>query len=141
MSLLTKKEKPGAMTVWDDLFNLPLFGEDFRINKLVPAVNIREDEKAYHIEFAAPGLEKEDFNINLKEGMLNVWSEKKNEKVEEEKNYTRKEFSYSSFSRSFRLPDDVNPDEIEAKYKQGVLHIDVKRLSEKPNKAKLIEVG
>lgn len=141
MSLLTKTEKPGMLTVWDDLFNMPLFGEDFRTNKLVPAVNIRQDEKAYHIEFAAPGLKKEDFNINLKDGMLNVWSEKKEETVEEEKNYTRKEFSYSSFSRSFRLPDDVNPDGIEAKYKDGVLNIEVKRLIDKPEKAKLIKVG
>jgi HSP20 family protein len=140
MSLLTKKEKPGMLTVWDDLFNMPLFGEDFRTNKLVPAVNIHQDEKAYHIEFAAPGLKREDFNINLNDGLLNVWSEKKDEKVEEEKNFTRKEFSYSSFSRSFRLPDDVNPDEIEAKYKDGVLNIEVKRLANKPNKAKLIEV-
>lgn len=129
------------MTAWDDLFNMPLFGEDFRTNRLVPAVNIHEDEKAYHIEFAAPGLKKEEFNINVKDGMLNVWSEKKDEKVEEKKNYTRREFSYTSFSRSFRLPDDVNPEEIDAKYKEGVLTINMNKLAVKPDKAKLIEVG
>jgi HSP20 family protein len=141
MSLLTKKDKNGMMTVWDDLFNIPMFGEDFRTNRLVPAVNIHEDDKAYHIEFAAPGLKKEDFKVNVKDGMLNVWSEKNDEKTEEKKNYTRKEFSYSAFSRSFRLPDDVNPEAIEATYTDGVLAINMVRLAAKPNAAKLIEVG
>lgn len=140
MTTLTKKTKPGIWTAWDDLFSLPLFGEDFRTNKQLPPVNVVEDEKAYHIEFAAPGMTKKDFHINVKDGTLNVWTERTEEKVEEEKNYTRREFNYTAFTRSFSLPEDVNPDEIKARYVDGVLTIDVKRLDVIPDKSKLIEV-
>ena len=140
MTVLAKKTKPGIWTTWDELFNLPLFGDDFRNTKFVPAVNVSEDDKAYHIEFAAPGLTKKDFHIDLTDNMLNVWTEKEEEKVEETKNYTKREFNYTSFNRSFKLPDDVNEKDINAKYTDGVLHIDLKRTPIKPEKRKLIEV-
>jgi HSP20 family protein len=82
-----------------------------------------ETEKAYHIELAAPGLEKKDFSIELQDGMLHIRAEKEEEQSEEDKNYRRKEFSYFSFSRSFALPDNLLVDKIEASYTHGILHL------------------
>ena len=72
---------------------------------------------------AAPGLERKDFKVEVENGMLCISSEKEEESKEEKKNYTRREYSYNSFSRSFTLPDNSLPDKINAKYENGVLHI------------------
>jgi HSP20 family protein len=141
MTSLIRKPLPGLVNSFTDLFNAPLFGEDFNFNNLVPAVNIREEADAFYIEFAAPGLKKEDFKIKLADGMLTVSSEKREEKEEADKNYTRKEFSYATFSRSFRLPENANQDAIKATYKDGVLHLNIAKLIAKPEKNKTIEVG
>lgn len=141
MTTLLKKHKLGWGAPYTDLFNLPLFGEDFKIESAVPAVNIREEKDGYTIEFAAPGLKKEDFKIELKDGLLTVSSEKKEENEETDKNYTRKEFSYSAFSRSFRLPDHIAAEHIKATYKDGVLILNLPKLADKPDNKKVIEVG
>lgn len=90
-----------------------------------PSVNIAEDDKEYKIEVAAPGLEKRDFKIELENKFLIISSEKEEEKKEENKNYKRREFSYSSFSRSFQLPENVLADKIDAKYENGILKINL----------------
>jgi HSP20 family protein len=97
--------------------------EDFDFTKQVPSVNINESEKEYKIEMAAPGLERKDFKVEVENGVLSISSEKEEESKEEKKNYTRREYSYNSFSRSFTLPDNSLPDKINAKYENGVLHI------------------
>ncbi|MFW5803694.1 MAG: Hsp20/alpha crystallin family protein [bacterium] len=97
----------------------------------VPAVNIAEDEKAYRIEVAAPGLKKDDINIDLDENVLTISSEQEDKKEEKEENYTRKEFSYCSFKRSFVLPDNTNKDKIEAHHKDGVLNINIPKEEQK----------
>jgi HSP20 family protein len=89
----------------------------------LPAVNVAETEKEFKIEMAAPGLERKDFKVEVENGMLCINSEKEEENVEEKKNYTRREYAYNSFSRSFSLPDNSLPEKINAKYENGILHI------------------
>jgi len=90
----------------------------------VPAVNITENVNDYNISVAAPGLKKNDFHINVDGNMLTISAEKEETKEEkEEENYTRKEYNYSSFSRSFTLPQEVNREKIEASYEDGVLKL------------------
>jgi len=89
----------------------------------VPAVNVVENHNEYKVNLAAPGMKKSDFEINVEGNMLTISSEKEESKEEKDEQYTRKEFSYSSFSRSFSLPEDVKQDKIEAAYEDGVLKI------------------
>ncbi|WP_243718083.1 Hsp20/alpha crystallin family protein [Pedobacter changchengzhani] len=88
-----------------------------------PNFNISENETAFLIDIAAPGLKKEDFQINLKKDTLSVWAEVKRDEVA--KDFTRKEFDYSSFARSFNLPDTADGDKIIAEYKDGILNINI----------------
>ena len=87
-----------------------------------PAVNVVENDKSYSLEVAVPGMKKEDFKIEVDKGVLTISSESKSEKEESDDNYTRKEFSYSSFSRSFWLPENTTED-IKAEYKDGLLKV------------------
>ena len=110
-------------TVFDDFLN-----SDFmpRANKTAPAVNVREDEKAYTMEVAAPGIKKEFCRVNINdEGNLSVAIENKFEHKEEEKkhHYLRREFSYTNYEQNYTLPDDVNRDEISANVENGILTI------------------
>lgn len=93
----------------------------------VPAVNISESEKAFHIELSAPGFSKGDFKIAIEKDVLSISAEHKTEKSEEDKNYTRKEFSYGSFKRSFTLPQTVDVERVEAKYEDGILKLNVSK--------------
>jgi len=102
------------------------FGLDFPawdFASKVPTVNVIENEKEWKLELAAPGLEKKDFKINVQNDLLTISSEKKEEKKEEKDNYTRREFAYSSFTRSFRLPENCLSDKIDAKYENGILRL------------------
>ncbi len=90
-----------------------------------PAVNIQEDEKQFTLELAAPGLQKDDFKINLDNQLLTISKEATEEKEEVKENYTRKEFVYNSFSRSFRLPKFIMADKIKADYKDGILKLNL----------------
>lgn len=89
----------------------------------VPAVNIADNKNSYEVSLAAPGLKKDDFRIDVEGTLLIISSEKEESKEQNEKEFTRKEYNYSSFSRSFTLPDEVNKEKIEAKYENGVLSI------------------
>lgn len=89
----------------------------------IPAVNITENKDDYKVSLAAPGMKKADFNIDVDGNMLTISSEKEETKEDKEKKFTRKEYSYSSFSRSFTLPEEVMREKIEAKYEDGVLHL------------------
>ena len=106
----------------------------------VPAVNISEDDKKFEIEFAAPGMRKEDFKVNIENGVLSVSAERKEEKEEKKKNYTRQEYSYNSFSRSFTLPENVKEDDIKANYQGGVLRLNVAKKAVAVSKAKQITI-
>jgi HSP20 family protein len=91
----------------------------------MPPANIIEGEKEYRLELSVPGFRKEDFNIDIEQGVLTISSERKEESNKEEKNYSRKEFSYSSFSRTFQLPENCDENSINAKYDNGVLQLTI----------------
>lgn len=88
-----------------------------------PSVNIQDNEKDFVIEVAAPGVKKDEFNIKVENNVLSISREVNEEKEEKNDTYTRKEFSYQSFSRSFTLPKIVNVDDIKADYNEGILLI------------------
>ncbi|MBL7743797.1 MAG: Hsp20/alpha crystallin family protein [Chitinophagaceae bacterium] len=96
----------------------------------VPAVNITENKNDYLVSLAVPGMKKEDFKIDVDGNMLTISSEKEETKEEKDKKFTRKEYNYSSFSRSFTLPEEVNKERIEAKYEEGVLKLVLPRKEE-----------
>lgn len=104
----------------------------------VPPVNVTENKNSYDVSLAVPGMKKSDFRIDSDGHMLTISCEKEEEtKDEKEGKYTRKEYSYSSFSRSFSIPDDVMQEKIEARYVDGVLNITLPRKTE----AKKAETG
>lgn len=107
----------------------------------IPAVNITEQNHEYLVSLAVPGMKKDDFKIDVDGNMLTISSEKEETKEEKEKKFTRKEYNYSSFSRSFTLPEEVNKEKIEAKYENGILQIALPRKEEvKKTTAKHISV-
>ena len=119
----TRNTAPYFNNVFDSLFSDAL-NKNYGVNRM-PHVNILETENGYKIELAAPGLNKEDFKIELKKDNLSVWTEKKSEQTEEQKEYTRKEFEYLSFARSFVLPESVDAEKISAEYVNGILNITI----------------
>ena len=102
----------------------------------LPAANVSEAEKEYKIELAIPGFKKEEVKVNLENEVLTISAESKTEKEEKTKKFTRKEFSYSSFTRSFQLPKAANAEKIEAKYENGLLRLEIPKKEEVISKAK-----
>ena len=116
--------------VFNDLFNTEFLP---KTNCTAPAINVKESDKAYIVELAAPGMKKEDFNVHINdEGNLIIKMESKNEKKEEDKNtrYLRREFSYSKFEQTLILPDDLKRDAISAKVEHGVLTVELPKVVE-----------
>src|SRR5688572_27080161 len=109
---------------------------DFGWSAKIPSANIKENGSDFKIELAAPGLEKKDFKIEVDNGILTISSEKKEEKTDEKENYRRQEFSYNYFKRSFELPENSNPDNIDAKYENGVLKLTLPKKVVTPAKPK-----
>jgi HSP20 family protein len=107
----------------------------------MPSVNVAETEKEYEIEMAAPGMKKSDFKVNVSNGVLTISAEKEENAEEQKKNYTRKEYSFRSFSRSFTLPDNTKDDSINAKYTDGVLKLTIAKKEPAAPKAKEIAVS
>jgi len=108
-------------TVFDELFNnLPsAWGDSLN----VPATNIHEDKDGYHVEVSAPGLSKEDFKINIEKDLLTVSYEKKEENKTEDYKTVRREFGQRGFKRSFSLNDQVDTENVQAKYENGILKL------------------
>ncbi len=127
----------------DDLFSKTFndFGGGSLFKPHTPAINVMEREKEYKLELAAPGLQKSDFKIHIENHLLRISVEKKQEQSEEKENYTRKEFNYRSFSRSFELPQNVNAEQISASYENGVLNITLPKVVEIHQNAKTIEIA
>ncbi len=122
---------------------------DWSLGKLtekstIPSVNVMETEKSYELELAAPGLDKNNFKVELENDMLIISAQKEKTMEDKDKHgtYTRREFSYESFQRSFQLPERmVEKDKISAKYHNGILHVTVPKSSEaKVNPSKMIEI-
>jgi HSP20 family protein len=135
---LVKRQKPVFTSLIDDLF----LNQDWsQINTTVPAANIIEADDHFNIELAAPGKKKSDFKIELDEGVLTISSETETKSTEKEGSFTRKEFGYSAFKRSFNIPDTVVADKISAKYKEGILTVSLPKKEEAlPQPKKLISI-
>lgn len=127
MSIKTLSRRPGGFpSVFDDLFDPwgDWFGDSSVQRAItVPKVNISEDDNSYSMAVAAPGLHKGDFKLSIHDQTLTVSAESERKNEEKKENYTRQEFNYSSFSRSFLLPDNVMKDKISASYDGGVLKV------------------
>ncbi|PTQ98026.1 heat shock protein Hsp20 [Mucilaginibacter yixingensis] len=129
---------PRFSDVLDSIFNDSFAGE--RLATKVPAVNIAETENEFHVELAAPGLKKEDFKISLDKNVLSVSAEKKAEQAAEGKKYSKREYSYSSFVRSFTLPESADQSKIGAEYTDGILKLTVGKKEEAKAQSREIEV-
>lgn len=112
-------------------------------NTTLPAVNVRETENEFELEVAAPGMKKDSFKVNLENNQLTISSEWKDEKKKDEDNYSRREFSYQSFQRSFTIPENlVDGEKISAKYNDGILIVKLpKREEAKPKPAREIKIS
>jgi HSP20 family protein len=111
----------------DDIFNRDLipsvFTSNFNTGITLPKVNIKETANDFAVEMAVPGLKKSDFQIDIDNQVLSISTETKEDNEHKEENYTRREFGYSSFKRTFTLPESVNADKINASYNEGILRI------------------
>ena len=122
-------------TVFNSLFDADLMP---RTAATAPAINVLESDKDYTVELAAPGLKKEDFNVNINdEGNLVIKMEQKQENKEEDKkgHYLRREFSYSKYEQTLILPDDVEKDSISARMENGVLTVQLPKMQQTVTKA------
>ncbi|QQS50906.1 MAG: Hsp20/alpha crystallin family protein [Bacteroidota bacterium] len=111
-------------------------------NTTLPSVNIKESNDAFEVEMAAPGFKKDDFKIELNHDLLTISSEKKNEnETKDGQQFSRREFSYQSFSRSFTLPNTADSEKIAARYENGLLNVIIPKKEEaKPKPARTIEI-
>jgi len=134
----TDAVNPFVNSVFDNLFNDSFITD--RLVTRVPAVNISEAEDSYKIELAAPGLQKADFKINVDKNMMTISAEKVNQGDVENKLFSKREFNYSSFTRSFTLPDTVDYNSIDAVYEDGILKVKVGKKEESIVAKRLIEV-
>jgi HSP20 family protein len=148
MSIITRNYFPAMSNLFDDFFTRDRAGwgmNNSETNTTIPAVNIRETNDNFEVEMAAPGMNKEDFKVELDGNQLTISSESKKEQQEtdEQHRYSRQEFSYQSFQRSFTLPKDVvDADKIQAKYNNGVLQLTIPKKEEvKKRPPRMIEIS
>lgn len=128
---------PWFNDVFESVFNDSTLTD--RLVSRVPAVNIAETEEDFQIELAIPGLKKEDFKIGVDKNILNISAEKKNEQTEGKK-YSKREYNYTSFTRSFTLPDTIDHSKINAEYNDGVLKLTVAKKEEAKIQSREISV-
>lgn len=140
---LIRKQNPFFPSLVDELFNQDRRVRTSSISSTTPAVNIIEQDTQFLIELAAPGNKKEDFEIEIEDGILSISSSpNKEDNTSEKETFTRHEFSYNSFRRSFTIPESVDVSSIEATYNEGVLLIKLLKLEEAlPQPKKLIKIS
>lgn len=139
---LIRKQNPFFPSLVDELFNQERRVRTSSISSTTPAVNIIEKDIQFMIELAAPGNKKEDFEIEIEDGILSISSSNKEDNTSEKETFTRQEFSYNSFRRSFTIPKSVDVSSIEATYNEGVLLIKLLKLEEAlPQPKKLITIS
>ena len=144
MNLTLRKNGGFPSLVSDLLGSSSLFGKDLfdmdrdlfpsRLGINVPTANITETQKEFKVELAVPGLERKDFNVEVDNHILTISAEKEEEKKEGDGEYSKREYSFNSFSRSFTLPENVKEGNIDASYENGVLRISIPKLKESPAK-------
>ena len=138
---LLRKQSPFFPSLVDEFVNRDWNIELPSFSTTVPAVNIIEKETEYKIELAVPGMRKDHFEIEMEEGILSISANQDEEKTYEKGKFTRREFSYNSFRRSFTIPESVDPAKIDANYTEGVLFISLpKRKEALPQPKKLINI-
>ncbi len=142
MTPMMRRNAAWLPSVFNDLFDTDFMP---KANCTAPAINVKENEKAYIVELAAPGMKKEDFNVHINdEGNLIIKMEQKEEHKDEDKTtrYLRREFSYSKFEQTLILPDDVQKDQISARVEHGVLTVLLpKVVKEEVKVSRQIEIG
>lgn len=142
MTPMMRRNAAWLPSVFNDFFDTEFMP---KANATAPAINVKESDKGYTVELAAPGMTKEDFNVHINdEGNLIIKMEQKQEKKEEDKStrYLRREFSYTKFEQTLLLPDDVKKDGISARVENGVLTIELpKVVEEKVKVSRQIEIG
>lgn len=116
---------PSINNVLDNIFRT-----DYSYGENSPAVNVSENETEFQIEYLIPGFKKEDIKVALDKNILTVSGETKSEEREETKKHIRKEFSHSTFKRSFTIPENIDVDSLKAKHENGVLHITLPKIKE-----------
>lgn len=137
---------PSVPSFFDDFFVKDLMGWTNSNNAYgasLPAVNIKVNENEFVVEVAAPGFGKEDFKVEVENDVLTISSEKEAKNENEYEGYTRREFNYGSFKRTFTLPENqVDVEKVKASYNNGILHIILpKREEVKPKPARTIKIG
>lgn len=135
-----QNQRPNLFSLFDDMF----FGNnDWSGLQAVsqPSVNVKENETSFVIELAAPGLQREDFNIEIEHDQLVLSARKEETKAEGDDSYKRREFNYSSFTRSFHLDGTIDIDNISAQYNEGILAVNLPKKEEAQKKVKKIEIG
>ena len=148
MSIIKRNEFFPGLSLFDDFFVRDVgnwgVNNNSSTNTTIPLVNIKETNENFEVEMAAPGMNKEDFKVELDGNVLTITSERKDEnEVKEGERYSRREFSYQSFQRLFQLPKEVvDADKIEAKYENGVLRLVIPKKEEaKPRPPKMIQIN
>jgi len=144
MSLVKFSKRPWGKLITSDFFDNDNFLDRQLFHQKLeePALNIKETDDAFEVELAAPGYAKNDFEVTIDDGCLNIAAESSNSKEEKEDNYTRKEFSYNSFEKTLQLPDSVKDEDIKAKYKDGILSFNLlKKADAKNHKPKKVEIA
>lgn len=135
MNSLARSSRSRSIDPWKDFFGMDFFNSGFPASRNnMPAVNLSEDESNYCVDLVAPGFKKEDFKVSINDDILTINAESKEEKKEEGKEYSRREYTSSSFTRSFKLPENTNDEQISANYKDGILKVNIPK-SEKEKKA------
>jgi len=132
-------DSTSLISLFDRVFDQNITTRPDRYGEFIPRANIAKSQTGYSLELAAPGFSRSDFKINVENNTLTVSSQSDSEIQNEDINYTSREFSHSSFSRSWTLPDGVQSDVITARYDAGVLTLDIPT-SEKSNKCLTINV-
>jgi HSP20 family protein len=148
MSIIKRNEIFPGLNLFDDFFSRDLWNWNLNnnssTNTTIPLVNVKETNENFEVEMAAQGMNKEDFKVQLDGNLLTITSEKNQEnETKDGERYSRREFSYQSFQRSFQLPKEVvDADKIEAKYESGVLKLVIpKNENAKPRPPKMIQIN
>lgn len=143
MNNLMKPNRNRGLDPWRHFFEHDFFGSSLpNLRNNLPAVNLSEDDKSFTVEVVAPGFGKEAFKLRVHEDVLTVSAETANETTTGDgKEYSRREYSSSSFTRSFKLPDNVQDDAINAKYENGILHITIPKAEKETKTTKEIQIS
>jgi HSP20 family protein len=138
MITISKKPQgvPALFNVFDELFNTNWHDNYFDLKgAFIPSVNVSETDKEFRMEFAVPGFSKQDFTIDVEKEYITISAKKEENKEIKEGKFTRKEFSYGSFKRTFTLPENIDSEKIDAMYESGILNIVLPKKEFKPDTA------